>query len=120
MTSPTIETSSKSKRATRAKSPREVKITSHPNANRHVDRNKPQKSGSREDHRTTKQDQVLTLLKRSGGASLAEIMQATDWQQHSVRGFLAGTVKKKLGLTLSSSKAADGTRRYQIVTRRGR
>ena len=41
-------------------------------------------------------------------------MLATDWQQHSVRGFLAGTVKKKLGFPLTSSKTNDGARRYRI------
>jgi hypothetical protein len=48
------------------------------------------------------------------------MMQATDWQQHSVRGFLAGTVKKKLGFPLTTSKAAGDVRRYRIETRRGR
>ncbi len=70
--------------------------------------------------RATKQELVLTLLHRSSGASIEEIMQATTWQQHSVRGFLAGTVKKKLGLELASSKANDEVRRYRIVARRGR
>ena len=70
--------------------------------------------------RVTKQELVLTLLRRSSGASIEEIMQATTWQQHSVRGFLAGTVKKKLGLELASSKANDEVRRYRIVARRGR
>ena len=44
--------------------------------------------------RVTKQERMLTLLNRPEGASIEEMMQATDWQQHSVRGFLAGTVKK--------------------------
>ncbi len=70
--------------------------------------------------RVTKQELVLTLLRRSSGASIEEIMQATTWQQHSVRGFLAGTVKKKLGLELASSKPNDEVRRYRIVVRRGR
>ena len=63
---------------------------------------------------------MLTLLSRAEGASIEEMMQATDWQQHSVRGFLAGTVKKKLGFPLTSSKPKDGVRRYRIETRRVR
>ena len=48
------------------------------------------------------------------------MIQATDWQQHSVRGFLAGTVKKKLGFSLTTSKSAGDVRRYRNETRRGR
>ena len=70
--------------------------------------------------RVTKQERVLTLLSQPAGASIAEMMQATDWQQHSVRGFLAGTVKKKLGFSLTSVKPNDGVRRYRIETRRAR
>ena len=70
--------------------------------------------------RVTKQERVLTLLSQPEGASIAEMMQATDWQQHSVRGFLAGTVKKKLGFSLTSVKPNDGVRRYRIETRRVR
>ena len=66
--------------------------------------------------RVTKQERVLSLLTQPEGAS---IMQATDWQQHSVRGFLAGTVKKKLGFPLTSLKP-NGIRRYRIETRRAR
>ena len=70
--------------------------------------------------RVTKQEHVLTLLSQPEGASIEEMMQATDWQQHSVRGFLAGTVKKKLGFSLTSVKPNDGVRRYRIETRRVR
>src|ERR1700680_465139 len=70
--------------------------------------------------RVTKQERALTLLSQPNGASSAEMMQATDWQQHSVRGFLAGTVKKKLGFSLASAKPNDGVRRYRIETRRAR
>ena len=70
--------------------------------------------------RVTKQERVLTLLNQPNGASIAEMMQATDWQQHSVRGFLAGTVKKKLGFSLTSVKPNDGVRRYRIEARRVR
>src|SRR5207249_3586702 len=51
-----------------------------------------------------KQELILTLLSQPAGASIQEMMQATNWQQHSVRGFLAGTVKRKLGFSLNSEK----------------
>ena len=57
---------------------------------------------------------VLDLLKRPDGATLAELMKATGWQAHSVRGFLSGTVSKKLGLAITSAKAEDGERKYSI------
>ena len=68
----------------------------------------------------TKQERMLTLLSQPEGATIAEMMQATGWQQHSVRGFLAGTVKRKLGFSLTSEKPDDGVRRYRIEARRGR
>jgi Protein of unknown function (DUF3489) len=80
----------------------------------------PPKSDEPRDERVTKQERMLTLLCQGEGVSIEEMMQATDWQQHSVRGFLAGTVKKKLGFSLTSSKPDDGVRRYRIETRRGR
>ncbi len=70
--------------------------------------------------KSTKQERVLTLLSRPEGASVAEMMQATGWQQHSVRGFLAGTVKGKLGFPLESFKKKDGVRRYRIEAQRSR
>ncbi|MGI8570416.1 MAG: DUF3489 domain-containing protein [Methylocella sp.] len=75
------------------------------------------KAGEPKVERVTKQERVLTLLSQSEGASIEEMMQATDWQQHSVRGFLAGTVKKKLGFSLTSLKPNGGVRRYRITTR---
>lgn len=70
--------------------------------------------------RVTKHDRVLTLLSQRNGTTIREMMDATGWQQHSVRGFLAGTVKKRLGFTLTSSKAEGELRRYRIDTKRGR
>jgi hypothetical protein len=64
---------------------------------------------------STKLERVLTLLSRPEGATITEIMSATNWQQHSVRGFFAGTVKKKLGFDLISNCDGDGVRHYRIV-----
>ena len=63
----------------------------------------------------TKQQVCLDLLNRAEGATVDELQAATGWQQHSVRGFLAGAVKKKLGLTLLSEKPDAGPRRYRIA-----
>jgi hypothetical protein len=63
---------------------------------------------------STKQQHCLELLRRPDGACIEELQAATGWQAHSVRGFLSGTVKKKLGLTLSSDRSGDGPRRYRI------
>ena len=63
----------------------------------------------------SKTERVLELLKRSGGASLKDIMKATDWQAHSVRGFLSGTIGKKMGLKLESTKREDGERIYSLA-----
>jgi hypothetical protein len=57
---------------------------------------------------------VLQLLRRPEGAALAELMAATEWQAHSVRGFLSGALRKKMGLKIESAKSAAGERRYSI------
>ena len=62
----------------------------------------------------TKQSRVVAMLRSPKGATIAAVMKATDWQQHSVRGFLAGVVRKRLKLKLSSKKV-DGNRVYQIA-----
>jgi hypothetical protein len=63
----------------------------------------------------SKKAEVLGLLQRKGGATLAQIMKATGWQAHSVRGFISGAVGKKLGLTVNSERRADGERVYNLV-----
>ncbi|WP_425905509.1 DUF3489 domain-containing protein [Nitrobacter sp. TKz-YC02] len=92
------------KRARRAKTARVVKTakTARQSA-RHATR-----------ERANKQTKLLDLLRRPAGATIAALSEASGWQQHSVRGFLAGVVRKKLGLELVSSFEAD-QRIYRII-----
>jgi hypothetical protein len=57
---------------------------------------------------------VLELVSRSKGASLAELMKATGWQSHSIRGFISGTLGTKMGLKVQSAKREDGERLYSL------
>lgn len=102
--------SGKSTKSTHAQAANSTKARNH---EAHPD----QKSGQAP---MTKHAQILQLLSRSEGASIEDLMQVTKWQQHSVRGFLAGTVKKKMGLVLTSSRVEGEPRRYKISARRGR
>ena len=64
--------------------------------------------------RTSKQEDVIAMLRRSQGVTVDEVATATGWQRHTVRGLLSGTLKKKLGFTLASDKEERG-RVYRIV-----
>ena len=89
---------------------------SKPSGNRRNNQAKPAKPSSapRSGSKTAK---ILALLKRPGGATLPQLQKATDWQAHSVRGFLSGAVKKKMGLRVISAKLPDGTRTYRISSK---
>ena len=65
---------------------------------------------------TSKQATVINMLKRAEGASIEQICAATGWQPHTVRGAMAGALKKKLGLDIQSSKESGGARTYRIAS----
>ena len=65
----------------------------------------------------SKQARIIVMLQSPAGATIAAMMKATDWQSHSVRGFLAGVVRKRLKLKLGSAKI-DGQRVYRIASDR--
>jgi hypothetical protein len=63
----------------------------------------------------SKQDAAIARLRSPRGATVARLMEITGWQKHTMRGFLSGVVRGKLGLTLASETGRDGERRYRIV-----
>ena len=74
----------------------------------------PSPARPKEGDPASKQSRVIAMLQSPAGATIAAMMKATGWQQHSVRGFLAGVVRKRLKLKLGSKKV-DGIRMYQIA-----
>lgn len=77
-----------------------------------VESKKPDQIKTREN---SKQAQVIALLKRPEGATITQICEATGWQPHTVRGAFAGSLKKKLGLTIVSVKDENAERVYRIA-----
>jgi hypothetical protein len=63
----------------------------------------------------SKKATVIEMLRRKDGATLAEIAKATDWQNHSIRGFISGTLTKKMALKVESAKNEAGERTYRIT-----
>jgi hypothetical protein len=74
----------------------------------------PEAATSRPAREGSKKAIVLELIRRADGASLPEIMSATLWQAHSVRGFISGSLGKKMGLAVESFKRPDGERAYRV------
>jgi hypothetical protein len=72
------------------------------------------KDGAHTTRESSKKTLILDLLRRKDGATLAEIAQATGWQNHSIRGFISGAITKKMGLKVESSKNTAGERCYRI------
>jgi hypothetical protein len=71
----------------------------------------PAKPEARDGSKTAK---IPDMLKRPDGVTAQELMKATGWLAHSVRGFLSGTVRTKLGLTVTSTKGENGERTYSV------
>lgn len=63
----------------------------------------------------TKTDKVIKLLRRKNGATITDLQKTTGWQPHSIRGFLSGTLKKRMGLGIISQADAKGVRRYRLA-----
>ena len=91
--------------------PKKAKAGKKTNPSKKLFRGATKAKGSREGSKTS---QILGLLKRPGGVSSKELMEVTSWQPHSVRGFLSGTIGKKMGLKVVSTKGEDGERTYSI------
>lgn len=87
---------------------RNLKTSVSPNATPGQKIKAPKKSA-------TKTDLIFSLLRKPGGATIDELTEVAGWQPHSVRGFLSGTVKKKLGLSLLTELDPEKVRRYRIT-----
>lgn len=92
----------------RAKRPQSERVAKTVNAGRRPAPDLP-------NSKISKQAKLLDLLRKPAGATIDALSETSGWQQHSVRGFLAGVVRKKLGLDLVSAVEAD-QRIYRIVT----
>ena len=76
-------------------------------------RKNPQRPTKSNGH--SKGEKMIALLQRNTGATVAELATATGWQRHSVHGFMSGTLKKKQGLEITSSRQENQDRRYTIA-----
>ena len=76
---------------------------------------KPAAAEAKAPRAESKQAQLIAMLRRPEGATIAEVVEALTWQSHTVRGAIAGALKKKLGLKVESEKVADRGRVYRVA-----
>jgi Protein of unknown function (DUF3489) len=91
--------------------PTKAKSAPNPKASKRAPKGAKQTASARDGSKAAK---VLDLLKRPEGAGMKDLLKATNWQAHSLRGFLSGTIRKKLGLTVTSAKMEGGERTYSV------
>ena len=89
--------------------------TTKPKAAKPAKEKKVKADKSTDGREGSKKSIILDLLRRKEGATLDDLTNATGWQKHSVHGFLAGQLRKKMGLTVESEKNAEGKRAYRIA-----
>ena len=111
-TTPAEATESIEQTATAAKPAKKKKAAAKP-AKKAAAKDKPAKKAAGELREGTKGHIALEMIRSKKGATLDELMKATKWQRHSVRGFVAGMLKTKLGLKVTSTRLEDGSRHYQ-------
>ena len=75
----------------------------------------PKPSTAAKPRSSTKSEKIVRLLKRPSGATITDLQKVTGWQAHSVRGFLSGMIKKRMGRNITSEKSENGERRYRIL-----
>ena len=93
-----------------------VAAKAKPTSKRTAKANGKQAKSRAESRGDTKKAIVLELLRRKEGATIAEIAKATAWQNHSIRGFICGTVTKKMGIVVGSVTTEAGERNYRITS----
>jgi hypothetical protein len=104
-----------SKRATKSTAPRRAaRQTDGRPPSARLPASQKLRSAAPQQPRPSKQAEVIVMLRRPDGTTVAEVVSATGWQPHTVRGLFSGTLRKKLGLTLSSTQEERG-RVYRII-----